>query len=168
MLSGFACAVPAVMATRTMERRRDRMVTMMALPLMSCSARLPVYTLLIAALYPPTSVLGILPVQGMLMVAMYVFSTFIALAAAGILGKFVFKGAEVPLLLELPAYRVPHWGSVARMMWQRAELFLSEAGRVILLCTIGLWVPRTPSSSTTLLGRPRYPTSTRALTTTCF
>ena len=149
MLSGFACAVPAVMATRTMERRRDRMVTMMALPLMTCSARLPVYTLLIAALFPPTTLLGVLPVQGMLMVAMYVFSTIIALIAAGVLGKFVFKGVEVPLLLEMPPYRVPHWMSVLRMMWQRASLFLSEAGRVILICTIVLWAlltfPRDPA-----------------------
>jgi ferrous iron transport protein B len=83
------------------------------------------------------------------MVAMYVFSTVIALVAAGVLGKFVFKGQHVPLLMELPPYRVPHWGSVLRMMWQRAFLFLNEAGRVILLCTIGLWI---------LLSFPRHPT----------
>ncbi len=152
MLSGFACAVPAVMATRTMESRRQRMITMMAIPLMTCSARLPVYTLLIAALFPPTTVLGFLPVQGMLMVAMYVFSTIIALIAAGVMGRFVFKGAQVPLLLELPPYRVPHWASVLRMMWQRASLFLSEAGRVILICTIILWVllsfPQDPALDT--------------------
>ena len=152
MLSGFACAVPAVMATRTMERRRDRMVTMMSLPLMSCSARLPVYTLLIAALFPPTKIFGAVPVQGLLMVAMYVFSTLIALAAAGIMGKFVFKGVQVPLLLEMPPYRVPHWTSVLRMMWQRASLFLSEAGRVILVCTVILWAllsfPQNPALDT--------------------
>jgi ferrous iron transport protein B len=151
MLSGYACAVPAIMATRTMERRRDRMVTMMALPLMSCSARLPVYTLLIAALFAPTRFLGF-PIQGLLMVAMYVFSTVVALLAAGILGRTVFKGVRVPLLLELPAYRRPHWGSVVRMMWQRASLFVREAGQVILICTIGLWVllsfPRNPELDT--------------------
>lgn len=148
MLSGYACAVPAVMATRTMERRRDRMITMMVIPLMTCSARLPVYTLIIAALFPPSTVFGFFGVQGLLMVGMYVFSTVVALLVAGVLGKFVFKGQQVPLLMELPPYRVPHWGSVIRMMWQRASLFLSEAGRVILLCTIGLWVllsfPRDP------------------------
>lgn len=147
MLSGYACAVPAIMATRTMERRRDRMVTMMVIPLMSCSARLPVYTLLIAALFAPTRLLG-LPVQGLLMVGMYVFSTVVALLAAGILGKTVFKGVRVPLLLELPAYRRPHWGSVVRMMWQRGSLFVREAGQVILICTIALWV---------LLTFPRHP-----------
>ncbi len=149
MLSGFACAVPAIMATRTMERRRDRMVTMMAIPLMTCSARLPVYTLLIAALFPPTRVLGVLPVQGLLMVMMYVFSTLVALIAAGVMGRFLFKGVEVPLLLELPPYRVPHWKSVFRLMWNRGAVFLNEAGRVILVCTIVLWVllsfPRTPA-----------------------
>jgi ferrous iron transport protein B len=76
----------------------------------------------------------------MLMVSMYVFSTLIALIAAGLMGRLVFKGLNVPLLLELPPYRIPHWPSVLRMMWQRASLFLNEAGRVILLCTIGLWV----------------------------
>jgi ferrous iron transport protein B len=147
MLSGYACAVPAIMATRTMERRRDRMITMMALPLMSCSARLPVYTLLIAALFAPTKLLGF-PVQGLLMVGMYVFSTLVALLAAGILGRTVFKGIRVPLLLELPAYRRPHLGSVLRMMWQRGALFVREAGQVIMICTIVLWVllsfPRSP------------------------
>ncbi len=148
MLSGYACAVPAIMATRTMERRRDRMVTMMVIPLMTCSARLPVYTLLIAALFPPRRIAGIFGVQSGLMVAMYLFSTVVALIAAGVLGRFVFKGQNVPLLMELPPYRVPHWGSVVRMMWQRASLFLNEAGRVILLCTIGLWI---------LLSFPRHP-----------
>jgi ferrous iron transport protein B len=152
MLSGFACAVPAIMATRTMERRRDRMVTMMAIPLMTCSARLPVYTLLIAALFPPTKVIGFVPVQGLLMVAMYVFSTLIALLAAGVLGRFVFKGVHVPLILELPPYRVPHWSSVFRLMWNRGSVFLTEAGRVILVCTMILWVlltfPRDPRLDT--------------------
>lgn len=147
MLSGYACAVPAIMATRTMERRRDRMVTMMVIPLMSCSARLPVYTLLIAALFAPTRLLG-LPVQGLLMISMYLFSTLIALLAAGILGRTVFRGVRVPLLLELPTYRRPHWGSVVRMMWQRGALFVREAGQVILICTIVLWV---------LLTFPRHP-----------
>ena len=119
----------------------------MVIPLMSCSARLPVYTLLIAALFAPTRFLG-MPVQGLLMVSMYVFSTVIALVAAGILGRTLFKGVRVPLLLELPAYRRPHWGSVLKMMWQRGALFVREAGQVILICTIALWV---------LLTFPRHP-----------
>jgi len=148
MLSGFACAVPAIMATRTMERRRDRLLTMMVLPLMTCSARLPVYFLIIAALFPPSDVLGFLPVQSLLMIGMYVFSTVIALIAAAVLGRTLFKGPRVPLILELPPYRRPHWPSVIRMMWQKGRVFLSEAGSVILVCTIALWIlltfPRSP------------------------
>ena len=139
MLSGFACAIPAIMATRTMERRRDRMLTMMVVPLMTCSARLPVYTLLIAAFFPPAHLLGFVPVQGLLMVAMYLFSTVVALAALAVLGRTLFKGPRVPLLLELPPYRRPQLASVLRMMWSRGKLFLTEAGGVILVCTILLW-----------------------------
>jgi len=140
MMSGFACAVPAILATRTMERRRDRMVTMMVVPLMSCSARLPVYTLLIAALFDTEATfLGFLPVQSSLMVAMYVFSTLVALAAAAVLGRTLFKGPRVPLILELPPYRMPQLGSVVRMMLSRGGIFLRQAGGVILVCTIALW-----------------------------
>lgn len=148
MMSGYACAVPAIMATRTMESRRDRYLTMLVVPLMSCSARLPVYTLLIGALFPPTNVFGFVPVQGLLMVAMYVFSTIVALLAAGVIGRTVLKGKRVPLLLELPPYRLPSVGSVLRLMWERSRLFLTEAGTVILACTVILWgllhFPRLP------------------------
>lgn len=152
MLSAYACAVPAVLATRTMERRRDRMITMLALPLMSCSARLPVYTLIIGALFPPSEVFGFVPVQGGLMVAMYVFSTFCALTVAGLLSKTLFKGPSIPLILELPPYRRPRLRSVVRMMLQRSGVFLREAGTVIFVCTIGLWLlltfPRNPQLDT--------------------
>lgn len=140
MLSGFACAIPAVMATRTMERRRDRLLTMMVVPLMTCAARLPVYTLLIAALFPPTDLFGFLPVQGLLMVGMYLFSTLIALAAAAVLSRTVLRGPQVPLILELPPYRLPHLPNVLRLMVQKGTVFLQEAGTVILVCTIGLWL----------------------------
>jgi ferrous iron transport protein B len=139
MMSGFACAVPAILATRTMERRRDRMLTMMVIPLMTCSARLPVYALLIGALFPPDRIFGLLPVQGLLMVGMYLFSTVVALIAAAVLGRTVFKGPSVPLLLEMPPYRKPHWPSVARSVWQRSRVFLTEAGTVILACTVVMW-----------------------------
>ncbi len=139
MMSGFACAIPAILATRTMERRRDRMLTMMVVPLMTCSARLPVYTLLIAAFFPPALVLGIVPVQGLLMVAMYLFSTVVAMIALAVLGRTLLRGPRVPLLLELPPYRRPQLGGVLRMMWSRGKLFLTEAGGVILSCTVVLW-----------------------------
>jgi len=139
MMSGFACAVPAILATRTMERQRDRMLTMMVVPLMTCSARLPVYSLLIAALFPPDRVFGFVPVQGLLMIAMYLFSTVIALCVAAVLGRTLFKGRSVPLLIEMPPYRTPHWPAVIAMMWRKSRVFLTEAGTVILGCTVLIW-----------------------------
>lgn len=138
MLSANACAVPAIMATRTMERRRDRMITMMAVPLMTCSARLPVYGLLIAALYPPGDEhwFG----QGMMMAGMYLFGTVTALVVAWVLGKTLFDGRSLPLIIELPTYRMPHWPSVCRMVWEQSREFLTKAGTIILLCSIGLWI----------------------------
>ncbi len=136
MLSGFACAVPAILATRTMERRRDRILTMMVVPLMTCSARLPVYTLIIGALIPGSRV-----TQGLLMVGMYLFSVMTALIAAWVMSKTVkpLKGKRLPFLIELPPYRFPRWCDVLRMMWNKSSVFLKEAGTVILACSIALW-----------------------------
>jgi ferrous iron transport protein B len=156
MLSGFACAVPAILATRTMEQKRDRLLTMLVIPLMTCSARLPVYTLIIAALFPPTRAFGWLPVQGLLMVSMYAFAIVTTLLVAGVLGRTVVRGRRVPLILELPPYRLPSLRTTLRMMGERAFVFLKEAGTVILACTIVLWA---------LLSFPRAegtPTETRA------
>jgi ferrous iron transport protein B len=140
MLSGFACAIPAIMATRTMERKRDRLLTMMVVPLMTCSARLPVYTLIIAAMFAPGArVLGI-PVQGGLMVAMYLFSVGMALLAAFVLSHTILPAGPSALILELPPYRLPRFVDVLRMMWQRARAFLREAGTVILACSVALWL----------------------------
>jgi ferrous iron transport protein B len=139
MLSGCACAIPAIMATRTMERERDRLLTMLVIPLMTCSARLPVYTLVIAALLPPATLVG-LPVQGLMMMFMYLFSTAVTLGAAGVIGRTLVRGRRVPLLLELPPYRLPTLRSVLRQMLERAGVFLKEAGTVILACTVALWV----------------------------
>jgi ferrous iron transport protein B len=139
MLSGFACAVPAILATRTMERKRDRLLTMLVIPLMTCSARLPVYTLIIAALFPPSLVFGWIPVQGLLMVAMYLFAIATTLAVAAVLGRSVVKGRRVPLILELPPYRLPRVRNTLRTMLERGFVFLKEAGTVILACTVVLW-----------------------------
>jgi ferrous iron transport protein B len=139
MLSGFACAVPAILATRTMERQRDRLLTMLVVPLMTCSARLPVYTLIIGALFPPSRIFGWVPVQGLLMIGMYLFSTFITLIAAGVLGRTAVKGRRIPLILELPPYRMPSLRSTLKMMWQRAFMFLKDAGGGILIFTVLLW-----------------------------
>ncbi len=139
MLSGFACAVPAILATRTMERKRDRLLTMMVVPLMTCSARLPVYTLVIGTLFLPTDKLGPFGVQGLLMVAMYLFGTAMALIVAWVLSKTVLRAPRVPLVLELPPYRLPRLPDVLRMMWSRTQTFLREAGTVIAVATIILW-----------------------------
>jgi len=151
MLSGFACAVPAILATRTMERQRDRLLTMLVIPLMTCSARLPVYTLIIGALFPPSRAFGFVPVQGLLMVGMYGFATVMTLLSAGVLGRTVVKGRKIPLILELPPYRLPSLRGTLKMMWERATVFLKEAGTVILACTVALWV---------LLSFPRAPEAT--------
>jgi ferrous iron transport protein B len=136
MLSGFACAVPAVAATRTMERRRDRILTMMVVPLMTCSARLPVYTLVIATMVPGSALM-----QSGVMVGMYAFSTVTALIAAWVMSKTVrpLKAKRLPFVIELPPYRLPRWRDVLRMMWSKSSMFLREAGTVILVCTIALW-----------------------------
>jgi len=138
MLSGFACAVPAVMATRTMERKRDRLLTMMVVPLMTCSARLPVYTLIIGALFPPTEEAG-WPVQGTLMVGMYAFSVLMALVSAAVLGRTVLRGPSVPFLIELPPYRWPQPRGVLRMVRLRAQTFVKDAGSVILVLSVLMW-----------------------------
>jgi ferrous iron transport protein B len=147
MLSGYACAVPAIMATRTLERRRDRLLTMMVVPLMSCSARLPVYSLVIATVLATDSRILGLPGRPVAMVGMYVFSTLMALLAAGVLGRTLLKGPRVPLLMELPPYRMPRLPTVLRQMWLRARSFLTEAGTTILAVTVLLWA---------LLYFPRY------------
>jgi ferrous iron transport protein B len=136
MLFGFACAVPAITATRTMERRRDRILTMMVVPLMTCSARLPVYTLLIGALIPAARV-----TQGLLMVGMYLFSVLTSLAAAWVMSKTIkpLKAKRLPFIIELPPYRLPRIRDVMRMMWSKSSMFLREAGTVILVCSIALW-----------------------------
>ena len=148
MLSGFICAVPAILATRTLPQRRDRLLTMMSLPLLTCSARLPVYTLLIATLLPtPGSLLGI-DQRAWVMVALYLFATLSAFTAVWVMGRTILKGEAPPLLLHLPAYRRPIMKDVTRRLLTRAGVFIKEAGTVILLGTIVLWF---------LLSFPRLP-----------
>jgi ferrous iron transport protein B len=108
---------------------------------MTCSARLPVYTLVIAALFPAGHVLGIFPVQGLMMIGMYLFSVLTALAAAWVLSRRLrpLRAKRLPFVIELPPYRVPRLNDVVRMMWERTAFFLREAGTVILACTIALW-----------------------------
>lgn len=139
MLSGLACAVPAILATRNMERQRDRLLTMMVLPLMTCSARLPVYGLLIAAIVPVGAEGGAFR-QGMLLAGMYVFGTVTALLCAFVLGRTLLKGPSIPLVIEMPPYRAPHTSTVFRAVLEQASEFVKKAGSVILVCSIVMWV----------------------------
>ena len=140
MLSGFACAIPAVMATRTIESRRDRLITMLTLPMVSCSARLPVYALVTAVVFAGDArVFGILSAGALVLFAMYTLSVLATLGAAAVLRRTVLRGPRLPLLLELPPYRVPVWQSVALATWRRVRKFLEDAGTIILTMTIILW-----------------------------
>jgi ferrous iron transport protein B len=148
MLSSFACAIPGIMATRTIESPKDRLVTILVAPLMSCSARLPVYTLLIAACIPNTRVLGFLKLTGLTMLAMYLLGIVMALLMAWLFKKTLLKGETPLLIMELPPYKKPVVHVVLRHMWDRSRLFLRRAGTVILGISILLWFLATyPRSS---------------------
>ena len=151
LLSGAACAIPAIMSTRNIENWKDRLITIMVTPLMSCSARLPVYTLLISMAIPNTPVLGFISLQALVMLSMYVLGTFAALFAA-----IVFKWAiryNIPsyFIMELPVYHSPRWGNIWMNCWQKSKSFITEAGKIILIISIVLWFlasygPRTDHS----------------------
>jgi len=128
MLSGYACAVPGIMATRTIEDPKDRLATIMVVPLMSCSARLPVYTLLIGAFVPPLAIIPGLNLQGVTMLVMYLLGTVAALAVAAIFKRTLLKGPVRPMILELPPYRWPSLKSLAVSVAQRCRLFVRRAG----------------------------------------
>ena len=139
MLSSFACAIPGIMATRTIETPKDRLVTILVAPLMSCSARLPVYTLLIGACIPDQRVLGVVGLPGLTMLAMYLFGIIVALLMAWLFKKTLLKGETPLLIMELPPYKRPLLRVVLRHMWDRSRLFLRRAGTVILGINILLW-----------------------------
>ncbi len=139
MLSSYACAIPGIMATRTIETPKDRLVTILVAPLMSCSARLPVYTLLIAACIPHKRIFGVLGLQGLTMLSMYLLGTVVALLMAWVFKKTLLKGETPMLIMELPPYKRPLFRVVVRHMWDRSKLFIKRAGTVILGINIILW-----------------------------
>lgn len=139
MLSSFACAIPGIMATRTIESPKDRLVTILVAPLMSCSARLPVYTVLIAACIPQTKLLGFIGLPGLTLLGMYLLGIVGALGMAWLFKKTLLKGEPPPLILELPPYKRPVTLVILRHMWDRSKLFLRRAGTVILGINILLW-----------------------------
>ena len=140
MLSGFACAIPAVMATRTIESRRDRLITMLTLPMISCSARLPVYALVTAVVFAGDArVFGLLSAGAVVLFSMYALSVAATLGAAAVLRRTVLHGPRLPLVLELPPYRMPVWRNVGLVAWRGLRKFLVDAGTIILTMTIILW-----------------------------
>ena len=139
LMSSFACAIPGIMATRTIENQRDRFATIMIAPFMSCSARLPVYTLMIAAFFAGQTVLGFISLGAVLMLAMYALGIVVALIVAFVLKRTVLKSPPPPFIMELPPYRMPNLRTVLQNMLTRAWLFVKRAGTVILAISVILW-----------------------------
>jgi ferrous iron transport protein B len=148
LLSSFACAIPGIMATRTIENPKDRLATILIAPFMSCSARLPVYTLMIAAFFADVKVFGFLSVGALLILSMYLLGITVAIVVAWILKHTILKAPPPPLVLELPPYRVPNFLNIVQTMRNRSWLFVKRAGTVILTISILLWAmmtfPRLP------------------------
>ncbi len=138
LLSGFACAIPAVMATRTIERRRDRLVTMLALPLMSCSARLPVYILIVGTVFAGAT-LWWFSAGAVALFTMYTLSVVVTLAAAAVIRRTILPGPTPTFLLEMPPYRWPSAQILWINAWRRLRIFLVDAGTIILAMTVLLW-----------------------------
>lgn len=151
LLSSFACAIPGIMATRTIENPKDRLATMLVAPLISCSARLPVYTLLIAAFIPDTRILGVFSLAGVVLLSMYLLGLIAALASAWFFKKTFLRGAPPVFLMELPQYKLPSLRSVIMQVLDRVMAFLQRAGTIILGASIILWFlatyPKTPGLS---------------------
>ncbi len=139
LLSSFACAIPGIMATRVIDQKRDRLTTILVAPLMTCSARIPVYTLIISAFIPNRAVFGVLSLQGLVMFGLYAAGMVSALAVAFVARTFFMRGASEPFLMELPAYKIPDPLNVARNVLQRAQVFLQRAGTIILSMMILIW-----------------------------
>jgi ferrous iron transport protein B len=152
LLSGFACAIPAIMATRTIQDERDRLVTILVTPLMTCSARLPVYALLIAAFIPDQTVAGLFNLQGLVLFGLYASAVVSAMAVARVMKWLRKDTQEHALLLELPSYRLPNPRDIAIGLWERASIFLRRVGTIILALTIALWFlstfPGAPADAT--------------------
>ena len=140
LLSGMACAIPAVMATRTIENPRERLTTILVTPLMTCSARLPVYAILISLVIPATTVLGFLSLQGLVLMAMYALGFGMALAAAWVSSRLLKGRKKSYLLLEMPAYRWPQLRNVGLTIYEKVKSFVFQAGQIILAISILLWV----------------------------
>jgi ferrous iron transport protein B len=139
LISGMACAVPAIMATRTIQNRKERLITIMVTPLMSCSARLPVYTMIIALVIPDVKLFGILNLQGLVLMGLYLLGFFMALVVARIMNFIIKTKERTFFLMELPVYRSPRWKNVGITMIEKGKIFIRDVGKVIIVLAIILW-----------------------------
>ncbi|MCI3131238.1 ferrous iron transport protein B [Phenylobacterium aquaticum] len=139
LLSSFACAIPGIMSTRVIDSRRDRLTTILVAPLMTCSARIPVYTLIIGAVIPHRTVFGFASLQGLVMFGLYAAGILSALGASFVMRRFFWRGMSEPFMMELPTYKAPDPANVARQLIQRGQIFISRAGRIILPLMVVVW-----------------------------
>lgn len=140
MISGYACAVPAIMSARNIENKKERLLTIMITPLLSCSARLPVYTILIALIIPSKLYFGFLSLQGLVMMCLYLLGTVMALIVAWVMKWFIKSTERSFFILELPVYRGPRWKNAIATMIEKAKIFVFDAGKIIMLISLLLWV----------------------------
>jgi ferrous iron transport protein B len=136
----LACAVPSIMSTRTIENWKERIITIMVTPLVSCSARLPIYTLLISLVVPKIYVLGIINLQGLALMSLYVMSIVAAILVAWVMKGIIKSKAKGYFIMELPVYRMPRWNNVGITMFESVKTFVTQAGKVIIAVSIVLWV----------------------------
>ncbi len=139
LVGGFACAVPAIMATRNIENRRERLITLFITPLMSCSARLPVYVFLVSYIVPHEYWFGIVNIQGVFMMGLYLLGIVFSLLIALVLNKFLPTTNESSFILELPNFKLPSYKNVLFSMWNKGKIFVRQAGKIIIIVSMALW-----------------------------
>lgn len=139
MISGFACAIPAIMSARNIENRKERLLTILITPLMSCSARLPVYTILIGLVIPNRYLFGFIGLQGLVMLGLYLLGFVMALIVSYVAKWFIHINEKSFFILELPIYRSPRWNNVWQTMWSKARIFVTDAGKIIMVISLVLW-----------------------------
>ncbi len=139
MIGGFACAVPAILSARNIENKKERLITILVTPFMSCSARLPVFTILTSLIIPKTYLFGVFSLQGLIMMSLYVFGVFIAMVVAYILNIFIKIKEKSFFILELPVYRQPRWKNIVITMVEKAKVFVFDAGKIIMIISLILW-----------------------------
>ncbi len=139
LISSFACAVPSIMATRTIPNRKERLLSILSIPLLSCTARLPVYVILIGLIIPDRNILGIVSLQALMLLGIYLFGIFFSMLTAYVMNKFIKSKSKSHFFLELPHYRTPRWRNVLLSAYEKTKIFVIDAGKIILLISVFLW-----------------------------